>query len=98
MGRIYRVVPAELLPDRDLGLVNFVEQLKLNFAARDGFQFAFVQAKLDMAVGEAGIDVDNALVTRLSTRVDCCQRVGAEGGGGGTHRHFGRKSVGVEGT
>lgn len=48
-----------------------------------------------MAVGEAGIDVDNALVTRLSTRVDCCQRVVAEGGG--THRHFGRKSVGVEG-
>ena len=49
-----------------------------------------------MAVGEAGIDADNALVARLSTSVDCGHRVVVRGGG--THRHFGRKRVGVEGT
>ena len=49
------VIPAQLVLNRELGLVEFVEQLEFYLGARNLLQFVFLEAQLDMSVGVTGI-------------------------------------------
>ena len=82
------VIPAQLVMNRELGLVEFVEQLELYLGARYLLQFAFLEAQLDMAVGEAGVKRSNALVVSVSKCVGCNHRGGVRDKV--THRHLDR--------
>ena len=78
--------PAQLALDQDVRVVNYFEDLVLDFGARYSPLLAPLLKSRDMSVGELGICCNDTLAACLSSCAICGDLSSPRGAG--THRHF----------